>query len=175
MNRSTSGLSMTISVRRIAGWALAAALVFGAGEQASAQQRGGGAGGRGGAPPMTPLVYRQTIMQQLQQNLGALTAVRNGTVGAPTHVVARALIIQQLSAMLPEAFPANSGGEGSRALPAIWSSPAELTARVRAMRIAAAGLVSAARGGDADAIGTAQTAVQQACAGCHMQFRGPAS
>jgi cytochrome c556 len=166
---------MTIFVRRIAGWALAAALVLGASEQASAQQRGGGAGGRGGAPPMTPLVYRQGIMQQLQQNLGAITAVRNGTAGAPTHLVARAQIVQQLSSMLPEAFPANSGGEGSRSLPAIWSSPAEFTARVRAMRIAAAGLVEAARSGNAEEIGTAQTAVQQACAGCHMQFRGPAS
>jgi len=159
---------MTISVRRIAGWALAAALVLGASEQASAQQRGaGGGGGRGAAPPMTPLVYRQAIMEQLQQNLGALTAVRNGTVGAPTHVLARAQIIQQLSSMLPEAFPANSGGEGSRSLPAIWSSSAEFAERVRAMRVAAAGLVEAARGGNAEAIGTAQTAVQQACAGCH--------
>jgi len=166
---------MTIFVRRNAWLALAVALVLGASGQASAQQRGGGGGGRGAAPPMTPLVYRQGIMQQLQQNLGALTAVRNGTTGAPTHVVSRAVIIQQLSSMLPESFPANSGGEGSRSLPAIWSSPAEFTARVRAMRIAAAGLVEAARSGDAEAIGTAQTAVQQACAGCHMQFRGPAS
>jgi cytochrome c556 len=123
---------------------------------------------------MTPLVYRQAIMQQLQQNLGALTAVRNGTVGGPTHVLARAQIIQQLSSMLPEAFPPNSGGEGSRSLPAVWESPAELTAGIRAMRTAAAGLVEAARGGDGEAIGAAQTAVQQACAGCHMQFRGPA-
>jgi cytochrome c556 len=123
---------------------------------------------------MTPLAYRQGIMQQLQQNLGALTAVRNGTVGAPTHVVARAIVIQQLSAMLPEAFPANSGGEGSRSLPAVWENPTELNARIRAMRVAAAGLVEAARGANAEEIGAAQTAVQQACAGCHMQFRGPA-
>jgi cytochrome c556 len=77
--------------------------------------------------------------------------------------------------MLPEAFPANSGGEGSRALPAIWSSPTEFAARVRDMRIAAAGLVEAAQSGSAEEIGTAQTAVQQACAGCHTPFRGPAS
>jgi cytochrome c556 len=123
---------------------------------------------------MTPLAYRQTIMQQLQQSMGALTAIRNGTAGAPTHLTARAMIIQQLSSMLPEAFPANSGGEGSRSLPAVWENPTELNVRIRAMRAAAAGLVEAARSRDAEAIGAAQTAVQQSCAGCHMQFRGPA-
>ena len=129
---------METSVRRVAGWTLAVLVLFGAGEQAAAQQRGGGGGGRGGGAPMTPLAYRQGIMQQLQQNLGALTAVRNGTVGAPTHVVARAIVIQQLSAMLPAAFPANSGGEGSRSLPAVWENPTELNARIRAMRPAEA-------------------------------------
>ncbi len=121
---------------------------------------------------MTPAGYRQTIMRQLQESVGALTATRNGTVGAPSHVVARAVVVQQLSSMLPEAFPANTGG--GRALPAIWENAAEFADRVRAMRIAAAGLVEAAREGTAEEVGTAQAAVQQACQGCHMQFRGPA-
>lgn len=124
---------------------------------------------------MTPLVYRQVIMQQLQESLGALTAIRNGTAGAPSHLLSRAIVVQQLSAMLPEAFPAGSGGEGSRSLPAIWNDAPAFSARVRAMRVAAAGMVEAASNGSAEEIAAAQTAVQQACAGCHMQFRGPAS
>jgi cytochrome c556 len=83
-------------------------------------------------------------------------------------------IVQQLATMLPEAFPANSGGEGSRALPAIWENPADFAARVQAIRTAADALVEAARGGNADQIQAAQQGVQQACAGCHMTFRGPA-
>jgi len=138
----------------------------------SAQQRGGG-GGRGG-PPMTPVVYRQQIMQQLQQSTGALTGIRNGSVGAPSHLVPRALIVQQLATMLPEAFVANPQGETTRALPAIWERSADFAAAVQALRTAADALLEAARGGNAEAVGTAQTAVGQACAGCHMAFRGPA-
>ena len=155
--------------------AFGAALVLGSGDPLSAQQRGagGGGGGRGG-PPMTPLLYRQHIMQTMQQTLQALTAIRGGTAGAPSHLVARATILQQLAAMLPEAFPAGSGGEGSRALPAIWEDQAGFSERVQAMRTAADALVTAAQSGNADGVAAAQTAAQQACAGCHMPFRGPA-
>jgi cytochrome c556 len=124
---------------------------------------------------MTPITYRTTaIMQQFQANMGALTAIRNGTVGTPAHVLQRALIIQALTKTLDGAFPPNSGGEGSRALPAIWTDAAGFTARIQAIQTAADALVTAARGTDMAAVGTAQMAVQQACGACHMAFRGPA-
>jgi cytochrome c556 len=104
----------------------------------------------------------------------ALGAIRGGTAGAPAHLLARATIIQQLASMLPEAFPANSGGEGSRSLPAIWENAADFSARVQETQTAAAAFVDAVRGGNADAIQTAQQGLQQTCAGCHMAFRGPA-
>lgn len=153
-------------------WALGAAMVLASGDEVSAQGRGAG-GGRGG-PPMTPLLYRQHIMQHLQEGMADLTAARGGTAGAASHVLARATILQQLATMLPDAFPANSGGEGSRSLPAVWENATELTARIAATRTAADALLEAARGGNAEAIGTAQQGLQQTCAGCHMQFRGPA-
>jgi hypothetical protein len=69
---------------------------------------------------LTPITYRQqAIMQQFQLNMAYLTAIRNGTVGTPADVLPRATMIQQIAMSLPGAFPANSGGEGSRALPAI--------------------------------------------------------
>jgi cytochrome c556 len=123
---------------------------------------------------MTPVVYRQQIMQQLQQSTGALTGIRNGSVGAASHLVPRALIVQQLAMMLPEAFAANPTGETTRALPAIWENAADFAAKAQALRTAADALLEAARGGNAEAVGTAQTAVGQACAGCHMAYRGPA-
>jgi len=172
-----------ISKRSVFAFALGAALLLGAG-QLSAQgaggggaaggRAGGGGGGRGGAP-LTPTTYRQQmIMQQFQANMTALNNIRMGTVGTPADALSRAIIIQELTKSLNGAFPAGSAGEGSRALPAIWSDAAGFTARVQAIQTAANGLVTAARGTDMAAIGTAQMAVQAACGACHMAFRGPA-
>jgi cytochrome c556 len=150
---------------------LVAAMATADSDALDAQQRGGG--GRGG-PPMTPVVYRQQIMQQLQQSTGALTAIRNGSVGTPSHLLPRALIVQQLAVVLTDAFVANPTGETTRALPAIWENAADFATRAQALRTAADALVAAAQGGNAEAIAAAQTTVGQACAGCHMAYRGPA-
>jgi len=124
---------------------------------------------------MTPQVYRQQVMEQLQESLGALTAIRNATAGAPSDLLPRATIVQQLALIVPQAFATNTGADGTRALAAIWDSPADFAARSEELRQAADALVGAARGGDAQAIGDAQTALQRTCAACHMQFRGPAA
>jgi cytochrome c556 len=163
-----------MSTRRATVLALTVVLALGSADAIAAQGQGRGGGGGRGGPPMTPVVYRQQIMQQLQQSTGALTAIRNGTVGTPSHLLPRALIVQQLAVMLPDAFVANPTGETTRALPAIWENAADFASRAQALRTAADGLVEAARGGNAEAIATAQTAVGQTCAGCHMAYRGPA-
>ena len=176
---------MFISKRSVFAFALGAALLLGAGQLsaqgaggggAGGRAGGGGGGGRGGGAPLTPTTYRQQgIMQQFQTNMTVLTNIRNGTVGGgAADVLSRAIIIQELTKSLNGAFPANSAGEGSRALPAIWTDAAGFAARVQAIQTAANNLVTAARGTDAAAIGTAQMAVQQACGACHMAFRGPA-
>ena len=156
-------------------FALALMMTLAGGHDAAAQDRGRGAGGGRGGPPMTPVVYRQQIMQQLQQSTGAMTAIRNGTVGSPSHLVPRALIIQQLASLVGDAFTANPTGETTRALPAIWENAADFASKTQALRTAADALLEAARGGNAEAIGTAQTAVGQTCQGCHMAYRGPAA
>ena len=162
-------------MKRAAVLALGAALVLGTANHAAAQGRGagGGRGGRGG-PPMTALLYRQQIMEQMQQSTQALTAIRTGTAGVPGHLVGRATIIQQLAMMVPDAFAANEIGDGSRALPAIWENAAEFATQAQALRTAADALLDAARDGNAEAVGTAQTTLQQSCGACHMAFRGPA-
>jgi len=123
---------------------------------------------------MTPQAYRVGIMQNFQANMGALNAARQGQAGAQSHVLARAVIFQQLAQMLSDAFPQGSAGEGSRALPAIWTNTADFQARVQAIQQATNGLVEAARAGNAEQIQAAQMSVQQACGACHMAFRGPA-
>lgn len=123
---------------------------------------------------MTPQAYRVGIMQNFQANMAALNAARMGQAGAPAHVLSRAIIFQELTKMLPDAFPAGSAGEGSRALPAIWTDAAGFQARVQAIQQAANGLVEAARAGNAEQVQAAQMTLQQACGACHMAFRGPA-
>ncbi|MEQ1855690.1 MAG: cytochrome c [Longimicrobiales bacterium] len=162
-------------IRRATVLALAVMMTLVGGNDVAAQGQGRAGGGGRGGPPMTPVVYRQQIMQQLQQSTGALTAIRNGTVGTASHLVPRALIVQQLAMMVPDAFAANPTGETSRSLPAIWENAADFASKAQALRTAADALLEAARGGNAEAVGTAQTAVGQTCQGCHMAYRGPAA
>jgi cytochrome c556 len=157
---------VSLSMRYMFAWALGATFWVGGAHEISAQQRGGGRGA-----PMTPLVYRQNMMEQLQQSLSAMTAIRNGTVGTPADLVGRATIIRELATALSSAFPAGSGGGDSRALPAVWDNAGEFADQVQATQSAADALLAAARGGDTDAVGTAQTALQQACGACHQAFR----
>jgi cytochrome c556 len=159
--------------------ALGVLLFLGGPGHASAQGRGGdgaangGGGGRGGAAPATPFSYRQGIMQQMQSNMMALTAIRNGQVGAPGHLLNRATILQQLAAMLPDAFPEGSPPEGSRALQALWDNPTERNAGIQALQQSVNALVDAARSANAEQVAAAQMSVNMSCNSCHMQFRGP--
>ena len=159
---------MFISSRWLFALVLGCALVVAGPAGAAAQAAGGG------PPPMTPLAYRQGIMQQLQGNMAALTAVRTGQAGAPGHALPHATILHQLSMLLSDPFPEGSATEGSRALAAIWESPAEYAQSAQALQTATAALVEATRGGDMEQVAAAQSAVQRTCAGCHTRFRGPA-
>jgi cytochrome c556 len=113
-------------------------------------------------------------MQQNQQSMAAMTALRGGLVGSADNLLGRAIILQQIGEALPDAFAQNDLTAPTRALPAIWSNPAGFAARIEAFQTAADALVEAARGGDAAAIEAAQGALQPTCGACHMEFRGPA-
>jgi len=124
-----------------------------------------------GRGALTPLVYRENMMEQLAQSLTALAAIQNGTVGAPSDLVGRATIVRELAMALTSAFPAGSGGGESRSLPAVWDSPAEFSQRVQATQMAAETLLTAARGGNSEAVTTAIADVRQTCNACHDTFR----
>jgi cytochrome c556 len=123
---------------------------------------------------LNPTTYRQNIMMGFQSNQQALTAIRNGTVGSQANILNRAIILQQLALSLTDAFPPNSIGEGSRALPVIWTNASEFTERVNSIQRDANALVEAARSGNAEQIAAAQQTFGQNCMRCHMTFRGPA-
>jgi len=76
---------------------------------------------------------------------------------------------------LANAFPDDTAGPGSRALPAIWEDRDDFMDKVTAIQSASARLVTASRSGDAEAIGAAMQGVQGTCRGCHGTYRGPAN
>jgi len=152
---------VSVSMRWAFAWALGATLTLGTAQEVSAQGRGA----------LTPLVYRQNMMEQLAQSLTALAAIQNGTVGSPADLVGRATVVRELAMALTSAFPVGSGGGESRSLPAVWDDPAEFSQRVAATQMAAETLLSAARSGNGEAVTSAIADVRQTCNACHEAFR----
>jgi cytochrome c556 len=72
-------------------------------------------------------------------------------------------------------FPKGSGPEAgkTRALPEIWSKPAEFTAAQKKFSDSAAKLLAAAKAHDAAAVQSAFKDVGGSCKNCHDAFRGP--
>lgn len=70
-------------------------------------------------------------------------------------------------------FPAGSGPEAgkTRALPAIWSKPADFKAAMRMFSDAAPKLKAAADSGNVAALKAAYGEVGKSCKNCHDQFR----
>ena len=158
---------MFSSSRWLCAVGVGAALFVGIATDLSAQ-------GRGGGTPLTPVTYRQQLMQQNAQSMGAMTALRGGLVGSADNLMGRAIILQQIAQALPDAFAQNDLTAPTRALPAIWSNAAGFATAVQAFQAATDALVEATRVGTTAGIEEAQTAVQQTCGGCHTDFRGPA-
>lgn len=72
-------------------------------------------------------------------------------------------------------FPKGSGPEAgkTRALPEIWTKPAEFEAAQKMFSDRAPALLAAAKAKDADAVRTAFREVGMSCKNCHDQFRSP--
>ena len=125
--------------------------------------------------PTPTMEYRQTIMGSLNAHRGALTAILNEDVPHEAHVLGHALSLQQLSVMASDIFPEGSDGEGSRALPEIWSDAAGFGEALSAFQSAADALAEAARAGDMTAVGDAAAGLGRTCGGCHRPFRARAT
>lgn len=118
--------------------------------------------------------YRKSIMQAFRTHMGGVRAAMSGT--APMgHAEHHAVSFEKMAQALSNSFPANTMGEGTRALPAIWENRDDFMNKVSAIQSATARLVTVSRTGDADAIGEAMQAVQGTCQSCHQAYRGPAN
>ena len=123
----------------------------------------------------SPIVqYRQSLMDAFRTHMGGVRAALEET--APLgHAQYHAESFERMALALADAFPDNTAGPGSRALPAIWSDHADFMDKVTAIQTATTELVAASRTGDPALIQPALQAVQRTCGGCHDTYRAEAN
>jgi cytochrome c556 len=114
-------------------------------------------------------------MSGMQAHQRALRAIVGGDVTEPTHVVLHARALADITAMLQGVWAEGSGGEGTRALPAIWEDRADFRSKLEGLQAAASGLREAAEEGDMEAVGAALQEVGQTCRDCHTTYRARAN
>ncbi len=124
--------------------------------------------------PENLVKYRQSVMKAIGGHTGAIAAVVKGEVSHGSHVANHARGIKDMSLIVPDIFPANSGPdsfEKTRALPAIWKDPGKFKQAVTNFQAAAAKFAEIAEGGDMQAIGAGLGELGKSCGGCHKPFR----
>ena len=118
---------------------------------------------------------RKAHMQLYAFNLGALGAMARGDVAYDAEAAeAAAANIAALSTLDQSRYwpPGSAQGEaeGSRALPALWTSGDDVMAKAGAFRDAA-GALAAAAGTDLPSLQAAMGPLGQACGSCHESYR----
>ncbi len=120
----------------------------------------------------------QKIRHEHYEKLGEdFKAVRDNSRGTPDWVVLEkaAASIEEATVDQMQWFPAGTGPEAgkTRAMPEIWSKPAEFAAARKMFADRAPALTAAVKAKDAEAVGKAFREVGGACKNCHDNFRAP--
>jgi cytochrome c556 len=126
--------------------------------------------GGGAMAQPDPVSARKDGLRRMQANLEAIGAVANSG-GNTRDTVARADEMVAFFRDLPSLFPPGSDGNGSKALPAVWSDRPGFERAAANATTAAEALRNTAAGGDAGATGQAVRAMGGACGACHRNNR----
>ena len=125
----------------------------------------------------TPVEIQKQRHEHYEKLGEAFKAVRDNSRGTPDFAALEkaAAIIEQATVDQGKWFPKGTGPEAgkTRALPEIWSKPAEFTAAQKMFADRAPALGAAVKAKDADAVGKAFKELGGACKNCHDSFRGP--
>ena len=124
--------------------------------------------------PENLVKYRKSVMKAIGGHTGAIAAVVKGEVSFGAHVANHARGIKDMSLIVSDVFPSESGPmdyADTRALAEIWDQPAKFKEAVTAFQSAAAKLADVAEGGDPQAIADGLGALGKSCGGCHKPFR----
>ena len=134
---------------------------------------------------LVPVVYAATPVETQKarhehyEKLGkAFKAVRDQTsTDAPDFAVLlqNAEIVNEASVNQQQWFPKGTGPEAgkTRALPEIWSKPADFEAAQKMFSDRAPKLLAAAKAKDVDAVKAAFKDLGGSCKNCHDAFRAP--
>ena len=124
--------------------------------------------------PENQVKYRKSVMKAIGGHMGSIAAVVKGEVGHTGHVASHARGIKDMSLIVSDIFPANSGPDSfadTAALPAIWKDSAKFKQVTSDFQAAAAKFAAVAESGDMNAIGEGLGALGKTCGGCHKPFR----
>ena len=124
--------------------------------------------------PESLVKYRQAVMKAISGHTAAIASVVKGETSYGAHVANHARGIKEMSLIVPDVFPPESGPDSfkdTRALPKIWADPAKFQEAITAFQSAAAKLAEMAEGGDMAAVGPALGELGKSCGGCHKPFR----
>ena len=121
----------------------------------------------------------QKVRHEHYEQLGdAFKAVRDNSRGdSPDWAVLEkaANVVAEASVNQQQWFPAGTGPEAgkTRALPEVWTKPADFTAAQKMFEERAPKLLAAVKSKDAAAVQAAFKEVGGACKNCHDTFRAP--
>ena len=125
----------------------------------------------------TPVEIQKQRHEHYEKLGEAFKAVRDNSRGTPDFAA-----LEKAAATIAEAtvnqdkwFPKGTGPEAgkTRALPDIWTKPADFTAAQKMFSDRAPALSAAVKARDADAVGKAFKDLGGACKNCHDSFRAP--
>jgi cytochrome c556 len=126
----------------------------------------------------TPAEMQKARHEHYEELGDAFKAVRDQSKATPPDFAAlltAAETVEKASVNQQQWFAKGTGPEAgkTRALPEIWSKPAEFTAAQKMFADRAPALVAAAKAKDVDAVGAAFKQLGGACKNCHDTFRSP--
>jgi cytochrome c556 len=125
----------------------------------------------------TPVEIQKQRHEHYEELGEAFKAVRDNSRGNPDFAALEkaVAIIEKATVDQQQWFPKGTGPEAgkTRALPEIWTKPAEFTAAQKMFSDRAPALGAAVKAKDAEAVGKAFKDLGGACKNCHDNFRAP--
>ena len=129
------------------------------------------------APAATPVEIQKQRHEHFEALGDAFKAVRDNTKGSPDFAaLEKSLAVIEKSARdMGTWFPKGTGPEAgkTRALPEVWTKPAEFAAAQKQFADKVAPLAAAIKAKNADGVAAAFKEVGGTCKNCHESFRAP--
>jgi cytochrome c556 len=163
MNRSTTSISTSL-VRLVFATFLITAVGLGLASEGRADQS---------EMDDAYVKYRQTVMEGIGNNMGAIGDILKNRLMLPGHVANHAQQLAESSELIAAAFKQKTQSTETDAKVEIWKDWTKFEAAIADFAAAAKDLQAAASGSDASAVGPAVKVLGKSCGGCHKSFRKP--